>query len=56
MSRNKKRNKKAQNSSQSDGLAQAVNSAQKERVITYPHVHIPSPAELGLELPELKKI
>lgn len=55
MSRNKKRNKKAQNSSQSDGLAQAVNSAQKERVITYPHVHIPSPAELGLELPELKK-
>ncbi|PKQ50739.1 hypothetical protein CXH12_05570 [Citrobacter portucalensis] len=55
MSRNKKRNKKAQNSSQSDGLAQAVNSAQKERVTTYPHVHIPSPAELGLELPELKK-
>lgn len=55
MSGNKKRNKKAQNSSQSDGLAQAVNSAQKERVITYPHVHLPSPAELGLELPEPKK-
>lgn len=55
MSRNKKRNKKAQNSSQSDGLAQAINNAQKVRVITYPHVHIPSPAELGLERPEPKK-
>jgi macrodomain Ter protein organizer (MatP/YcbG family) len=56
MSRNNKRNKKAQNSNQSDGLAQAVNSAQKERVITYPNVHIPSPADLGLEGPEPKKI
>ncbi|HED2829084.1 hypothetical protein DNK77_14535 [Enterobacter cloacae complex sp.] len=55
MSRNKKRNKKAQNSSQSDGLAQAINNAQKERLITYPHVQIPSPAELGLERYEPKK-
>ncbi len=56
MSRNNKRNKKAQNSNQSDGLAQAVNSAQKELVSTYPNVHIPSPADLGLERPEPKKI
>lgn len=56
MSRNNKRNKKAQNSNQSDGLAQAVNSAQKELFSTYPNVHIPSPADLGLERPEPKKI
>lgn len=55
MSRNNKRNKKAQNSNQSDGLAQAVNSAQKELVSTYPNVHIPSPADLGLERTEPKK-
>lgn len=56
MSRNNKRNKKSQNSNQSDGLAQAVNSAQKELVSTYPNVHIPSPADLRLERPEPKKI
>ncbi|HGN8756298.1 TPA: hypothetical protein ACK1ZA_003294 [Enterobacter asburiae] len=56
MSRNNKRNKKAQNSNQSDGLAQAVNSAQKELFSTYPNVHIPSPADLGHERPEPKKI
>ncbi|HFK5747897.1 TPA: hypothetical protein ACG0DX_001777 [Enterobacter kobei] len=56
MSRNNKRNKKAQNSNQSDGLAQAVNSAQKELFSTYSNVHIPSPADLGLERPEPKKI
>ncbi len=55
MSRNNKRNKKAQNSNQNDGLAQAVNSAQKELVSTYPNVHIPSPADLGLERTEPKK-
>jgi hypothetical protein len=56
MSRKNKRNKKAQNSNQSDGLAQAVNSAQKKLVSTHPNVHIPSPADLGLERHELKKI
>ncbi|QLA07566.1 hypothetical protein HWQ18_14220 [Enterobacter ludwigii] len=56
MSGNKKRNKKAQNSSQSDDLAQAVNNAQKARVITSPYVHIPSPAEQGLERHKPKKI
>ncbi|QXB20646.1 hypothetical protein [Lelliottia amnigena] len=56
MSKNKKWNKKAQNSSYSDDLAQAVNNAQKARVITSSNVHIPSPAELGLERPEPKKI
>jgi hypothetical protein len=55
MSKNKKWNKKAQSSSHSDGLAQAVNSAQKAWDITSSNVHIPSPAELGVERPEPKK-
>ncbi|MDH0556996.1 hypothetical protein N7648_18985 [Enterobacter roggenkampii] len=55
MSKNKKWNKKAQNSSHSDGLAQAVNSAQKARDITSSNVHIPSPAAPGVERPEPKK-
>ncbi|QXZ19417.1 hypothetical protein [Lelliottia amnigena] len=56
MSRNNKRNKKAQNSNHSDDLAKAVNNAQKARGITCPKVHIPSSTELGLERHEPKKI